>query len=119
MAGFFYSLPAKFHDTTEQLLPSSESENNNGLAADNRKVFLHSACVADIPVEALGKRGPRAISADASLSGGRDAGSRGGAPPTMQQRPQGCSCMIGWVLHPYLINSNQRYLELEGEPASR
>ena len=113
MAGLsFLLLTAKFHDTTEQLLPSSESENNNGLAAaDNRKVFLHSACVADIPVEALGKRGPRAISADASLSGGRDAGSRGGAPPTMQQRPQGCSCMIGWVLHSYLINSNQRYLE--------
>ena len=81
----------KFHDTTE-FLPSSESENNNGLAdkagGGQRSVFLHAACVADIPVQGPeGKRGPRAVSADASLSGGRDAVRSG--PPPMQQRPQG------------------------------
>ena len=80
---------------------SSESENNNGLGdkqggGGQRSVFLHAACVADIPVQGpggpggpgeAGKRGPRAVSADASLSGGRNGG-----PPMQQpqqQRPQG------------------------------
>ena len=84
------------HDTIE--FPpccSSESENNNGLGdkqgggGGQRSVFLHAACVADIPVQGpggpgeAGKRGPRAVSADASLSGGRNGG-----PPMGQQQQQ-------------------------------
>ena len=46
----------KPHNTTEFRPCSSESENNNGLAGgdggkSNRSVFLHAACVADIPVQ--------------------------------------------------------------------
>ena len=67
-------------------------------------MFLHAACVADIPVQGPeGKRGPRAVSADASLSGGRDAVRSG--PPPMQQRPQGCVCMLDCVEHIFCLNN--------------
>ena len=78
-------------DTIEFSPFSSESDNNGlGDKQGQRSVFLHAACVADIPVQGpggpggeAGKRGPRAVSADASLSGGRNGG-----PPMQQQQQQ-------------------------------
>lgn len=62
-------------------LNSSESEPGMAAAAaQQRSVFLHSAIVVDIPPQA-DKRVPRAVSADASLLGGRDPGQQPTHPP--------------------------------------